>query len=469
MVNTPIHQAVLLATHTIARGRRTSPTALARCGGITLLKRAMLTLARNGVRRFVIVMADPEVRRQTLADKQLSGFEIVWVHNAERPDDDAYSLWRARPHLRGEFFVAPVDRVFAGDVLKALLAEPLEGATLAVARTGLAALPPSDVTVELHLRDRVAALGGRADAVATGIFTADRSLFDALDRRGVDGEPRPLVAALAELAAQGTVRAADVGDAWWHPARDPAELRRAQSVLIRSLRKSVDGLIARHINRRFSLAATRVLMHTGIRPNHVTAFSLAVSVLAAVTAAQASVTAPWWLAVGAVLWQLASMLDGIDGELARLKFQGSKLGEWFDTLTDDVGKFVFFIGSGIGVTALTGQTIWLQLCVVMVLLQLSMSINLYRKLIKTGSGSHYALAWQGHQQAKDTWGARFMARVEPLARRDYYVFAWMVLAIVGWLKLGIVIMGATTLCVAAHELLRPRQVREEFLSLPPSS
>ena len=117
---------------------------------------------------------------------------------------------------------------------------------------------------------------------------------------------------------------------------------------------------------------------------------------------------------------------------------------------------------------MTGQSIWLQLCAVMVVLQLSMSINLYRKLIKAGSGSHYALAWQGHQQPKDSLGARFMARVEPLARRDYYVFAWMVLAIVGWLKLGIVLMAATTLCIAAHELLRPRQVREEFLSLPPS-
>src|SRR5689334_25316755 len=105
MVNSPIQQAVLLATHTFARGRRTSPTALVRCGGITLIERAMLTLAKNGVKRFVIVMADPEVRRAVLADKRLAAFDIVWVHNAERPDDDAYSLWRARPHLRGEFFV----------------------------------------------------------------------------------------------------------------------------------------------------------------------------------------------------------------------------------------------------------------------------------------------------------------------------------------------------------------------------
>ncbi|MBC8072698.1 MAG: CDP-alcohol phosphatidyltransferase family protein [Deltaproteobacteria bacterium] len=469
MVNTPIQQAVLLATHAFARGRRTIPTALVRCGGITLLKRAMLTLARNGVRRFVIVMADTEVRRAAEADKQLAGLEVVWVHNAERPADDAYSLFRARPHLRGEFFVAPVDRVFSGDVLKALLAGPLEGATLAVAKADRPALPPADQTVELHLRDRVAALGGRADACTTGVFTADRSLFDALDRRDEGGELRPLGEAIAELATHGTVRAADIGDAWWHPVRNTLERQAAQAVLIRSLRKSVDGLIARHINRRFSLAATRLLMNTPVRPNHVTAFSLLVSVAAAVTAAWATAASPWWLAVGAVLWQLASMLDGIDGELARLKFQGSKLGEWFDTLTDDVGRFVLFIGSGIGVAAVTGQPIWMHLCTVTALLQMALAINLYRKLIKTGSGSHYALAWQGNNgaQARDSKGARFMQRVEFLARRDYYVFLWMLLAMGGLIKVGIIINTATTLCIAAHELLRPRQAREEFVSLPP--
>jgi 1L-myo-inositol 1-phosphate cytidylyltransferase / CDP-L-myo-inositol myo-inositolphosphotransferase len=471
MVNTPIQQAVLLATHVFARGRRTTPTALVRCGGITLLKRAILTLARNGVRRFVIVIGDPEIRRAALADKQLAdaSFEMVWVHNAERPEDDAYSMWRARPHLRGEFFVAPVDRVFSGDVLKALLAEPLEGATLAVAKGDRLALPPAEQSVEVHMRDRVAAIGGRADAWTTGVFTADRSLFDALDRRGSDGDPRPLGEALAELATHGTVRAADIGDAWWHPVRDPSELRRAQAVLIRSLRKSVDGVIARHINRRFSLAATRLLMNTAIRPNHVTAFSLLVSVAAALTAARATAAAPWWLIVGAVLWQLASMLDGIDGELARLKFQGSKLGEWFDTLTDDLGRFVLFIGSGIGVSAVTGNPLWMQLSTLTALLQLVLAINLYRKLLKTGSGSHYALAWQGNQgaQTRDSAGARFMHRIEFLARRDYYVFIWMLLTMAGLVTVGIIVNTATTLCITAHELLRPRQVREEFVSFPP--
>jgi CDP-L-myo-inositol myo-inositolphosphotransferase len=479
MVRSPIQQAVLLATASTPgpRAGREQPLALMRCGGITLLKRSLLSLSRKGVRRFVIVIADAAVRRSVVHDAQLRALEIIWVRNLERPQDVTHSLWRARPHVRGEFFVVPVDRVFAPAVLDRLLAEPLDGATLAVSRTNVAqstgALAPAllasaGVAVALQGRDRVVALAkvDKTDAVGLGVFSASRALFDVLDERTADGEAVDLASAFARLAARGQLRAADVDDAWWHPVRDISERKQAERVLIRSLRKSVDGVIARHINRRFSLAATRLLMNTPVRPNHVTAFSLLVSFLAAVTAAMATVLEPGWLLVGAVLWQLASMLDGIDGEIARLKFQGSRLGEWFDTLTDDIGRFVFFIGVGMGLATMTGDTLWLQLAVVGVVMQMSVAANLYRKLIKTGSGSHYALAWE--TKPKDTWTSRLYHRIEFMSRRDYYVFIFLVMTAFGVAKFGIVVMVATTAVIFVHETLRPRQAREDFMLQPPT-
>jgi len=41
------------------------------------------------------------------------------------------------------------------------------------------------------------------------------------------------------------------------------------------------------------------------------------------------------LALGALLVQLQSILDGCDGEIARLKFKSSKIGEWLDNVLDD--------------------------------------------------------------------------------------------------------------------------------------
>ncbi len=489
MVKTPIQQAVLIATATSVRRGHETPTALLRCGGVTLVKRALMVLARNGVRRFVVVIADAEIRRATLADRQLAALEITWVLNAERPQDEAYSLWRARPHLRGDFFVVPCDRVFSPAVIKALIAEPLDAVTLAVGSAPIAALPAGQQAAVLPADGHAVALavpgsggglvrslpegsatasayGVRGDAWSTGIFVASRSLFDALDRIEGADRTRSLPEALAHLAAAGSVRAADIGEGWWHPARTSFERKRAESMLVRSLRKSVDGVIARHINRRFSLAATRVLMHFPVRPNHVTAFSLLVSIAAAITAAMATVASPGWLIVGALLWQFASMLDGIDGELARLKFAESKFGEWFDTLTDDVGKFMFFAGSGFGVAAVSGQAIWLQLCMLAVAVQFGLSVTLYRKLLRTGSGSHYALSWDLNPQHRSLV-MRLYSRIEFMGRRDYYVFAWLCLAFVGMLEMAIVMMVITTAMTFGQELLRPRQVRENFSVQPP--
>jgi len=439
-----------------------------------------MVLARNGVRRFVVVIADAEVRRVSLTDPQVAALEITWVFNAERPEDDAYSLWRARPHVRGDFFVAPCDRVFTPAVVKALIAEPLDAVSIAVGKAPIAALPAGDQATSLPADAHaialvepasgagiVRAMGERGDAWSTGVFVATRALFDALDVAGPGGEIRTLPEALADLASRGTVRAADIGDGLWHPARTPFESKRAEKALVRSLRKSVDGVIARFINRRFSLAATSVLMHFPVRPNHVTAFSLLVSITAAVTAAMATAASPLWLIVGAVLWQLASMLDGIDGELARLKFAESKFGEWFDTLTDDIGKFIFFLGSGYGFAAVSGQIVWLQIAALAVAIQMALSLSLYRKLLRTGSGSHYALAWDV-SPTHDKLLMRLYSRIEFLSRRDYYVFAWLVMAVSGLFELAISLTLATTLWAMTHELLKPRQVRESFTAPPPA-
>lgn len=474
MVKSPISLAVLLATSTSLHRGREVPTALTRVGGVSLVKRALMVLSRNGVKRFVVVIADAEVRRVALTDAQLAALEITWVFNAERPEDDAYSLWRARPHVRGDFFVAPCDRVFTPAVVKALIAEPLDAVSIAVGRAPIAALPAGDQATSLPadahaiaLADPAAgagivrAMGERGDAWSTGVLVATRLLFDALDQTGPGGEVRSLPEALAALAAKGTVRAADIGDALWHPARTSFERKRAEKLLVRSLRKSVDGVIAKHINRRFSLAASSVLMHFPIKPNHVTTFSLLVSVAAAVTAAMATAASPGWLVVGAVLWQLASMLDGIDGEIARLKFAESKFGEWFDTLTDDVGKFMFFLGSGYGFAAVSGQVMWLQIAALAVAIQMALAFSLYRKLLRTGSGSHYALAWDV-SPTHDKLLVRLYSRIEFLSRRDYYVFAWMVMAFVGLYEVALSLTLATTLWALTHELLKPRQVRESF-------
>lgn len=458
MASTSIDQAIVIATETapatLLKGGK--PLAAVKVGGISLLKRTLLVLAKEGVERFAVVVRDLSFREIVVRDPKLAALDVQWVVNDERPTDDGYSVLRAGAYLSGDFILASADRIFEPQIVKQLTAARRGHVTVAVS---------TDAAAE-SANSKKSALQFPGHRTFTGLVAGGESLLHTLAVREAQARPMGLGSVLEELAGRSGFAFVDVGTAYWQPVTDKRTRAHADNLLIGSLRKSVDGLVARYVNRVFSLAVTRLLRNTPIRPNHVTAVSLGVSIMAAITAAQATVAHPGWLIVGAALWQLASMLDGVDGELARLKFAGSKMGEWFDTLTDDVGKFLFFIGSGIGAAAVFGSPIWLGLLVFAVTVQMIMSVAIYRKLLQTGSGSHYALAWEDDDksQQEKPWWSRALDRVEFLGRRDSYVALWLLLSFVGLVQLNIVLTVIITLFVVGNEFLRPRQVREGFVT-----
>jgi len=98
------------------------------------------------------------------------------------------------------------------------------------------------------------------------------------------------------------------------------------------------SIYGRQVNRRLGGAFARVAFRLGLRPNHVTAVSglmsvLAVATLVLVRPSLASGIAVWFLVV------LAYALDSADGQLARLRGGGTPAGEWFDH-TLDAGRVV---------------------------------------------------------------------------------------------------------------------------------
>ena len=54
------------------------------------------------------------------------------------------------------------------------------------------------------------------------------------------------------------------------------------------------------------------------------------------------------MVAGFACQQIQSVLDGCDGELARVRFQQSKLGAWLDTFVDDVLNVLITVAVGIG-------------------------------------------------------------------------------------------------------------------------
>ncbi len=123
------------------------------------------------------------------------------------------------------------------------------------------------------------------------------------------------------------------------------DLAAAEAWLLGGLLKPSEGFMSRHFERRLSLALTRRLAETSIQPNTVTLVSLTIGVLSAPFFVSGS--AGWQLA-GTLLLLAHSIVDGCDGELARLKFLESRRGMALDHWGDNGVHMAVFAAMAFG-------------------------------------------------------------------------------------------------------------------------
>ena len=138
------------------------------------------------------------------------------------------------------------------------------------------------------------------------------------------------------------------------PADPAAALAAAARAIIRATAKPGDGIVSRHLNRPLSQAASGLLLRLGwIRPGHATAITALVALAMLVCLLTGTVAG---LVAGAVLFQLASIADGIDGEIARATFRSSASGAAWDSAVD-AGTNLGFLAGVIANLALRGDTV----------------------------------------------------------------------------------------------------------------
>ena len=135
-----------------------------------------------------------------------------------------------------------------------------------------------------------------------------------------------------------------------------ARRRLAQSLARETAR--TDSLLARVVDRKFSWRISRRLAETRITANQVTLANTALGLLAGFLFASTSY--PLRLA-GSLLFLLSITLDGVDGEVARLKLQESEAGARLDVITDNVVNVAIFIGVFIGSFRATGSVAYFYL------------------------------------------------------------------------------------------------------------
>ena len=216
---------------------------------------------------------------------------------------------------------------------------------------------------------------------------------------------------------------------------EPSAFAAAEQALLRALRKPQDGWTSTRLNRPISLAITRRLVGTSLRPNQVSVAILGVGLLGAYLASRGTYLS---LAAGATLFHAQSVLDGCDGEMSRLTFRGSHTGEWLDTIGDDLTNYGFFGGAAWGLYATTGQAIYLGLGALTLFCGVVGSGLEYRYLIQIGSGDllKYPLGIGKTPGSAASAGAKssiakMFDAISPLFKRDTFVFLTFLGALAG--------------------------------------
>jgi len=308
--------------------------------GLPLIERVIRTAMEAGADDFFVVIGYQEelIRSFLVSLTHRLGCSITPIFNEDWEKENGLSVLKAKEYLQEPFLLLMADHLFDPSIARELMALALSNGEIALgvdSNTRISSVDMEDVT-RVKVKDgKILDIGkGLTDfnGFDTGIFLCTTAIFKALERSTKQDGDITLSGAVKILAAEGKAKTFEISGRFWIDVDDPAAFRRAENSLLADLKdKPNDGPVSRYLNRPVSIRISRRLVDHQITPNQISLFSFLCSVLAAGLFALDGYFA---LLLGGLMAQFASIVDGCDGEVARLKYQCSAYGGWFDAVLD---------------------------------------------------------------------------------------------------------------------------------------
>ena len=307
--------------------------------GVPLIERIIRSAIEGGADEFVVITGyeGEQVSKflQQLA-KRLN-VAITLIRNDDWQKENGFSVLKARDVIEEPFLLLMSDHLFDPAIIRSLQEQTLnEGEVLLVVDTDKnnPLIDMEDVT-KVHIKDGyILNIGKTIDdfnGFDTGIFLCTPAIFEALERACKIHNDTTLSAAIRVLAENKHAKSVQT-KGFWIDVDDEKAHQKAEKTLLDSLRgKSNDGPVSHWLNRPISTRISKFLVNFNITPNQISFSSFVLSVIAAGLFALGNY---WFLVLGGIIAQFASIIDGSDGEVARLKYLSSDYGGWFDAVLD---------------------------------------------------------------------------------------------------------------------------------------
>ncbi len=408
-------QAVILAA---GLGTRLSsvikdcPKGLIKVAGRECLFRHLYLLSKGGVNEFIIIVNEKNKEAYQRFLKQYP-FHYRLVVNPYPERENGYSFYLAKDYVSGPFVLTMSDHVYEPDfVFRAIKKQGLiidqEGKYI----------DHFEATKVLCKRRCIKKIGKDLsvyDGFDTGFFILNPEIFEIAEALVSTKEH----VKLSEIVEIAKIPVTPISGLFWMDIDTAEDIKKAAKFLVKTaVKDSGDGFISRHLNRKVSTTCTRYLVDK-ITPNQATVFSFLLGLFSSISV----IVSPIF---GGILYQLSSMLDGIDGEIARTALKSSPFGGWLDSVLDRYVDFAFLWALALYIRPKGPFMLSVILLTIFGSLMVSYSTERYR-------GAFY----------KDAYIVLRPLRYIP-GKRDERVFLTMLFCLFGWVKELFLLLAVVT-------------------------
>ena len=307
--------------------------------GVPLIERVVRSALEGGVDELYVVTGyqGDKIAGFLSGLSQRLGFPLTILQNDEWQEENGLSVLTARGLIEGPFLLMMADHLCDPLNIRTLREQEIvDGQVLLAVDTdvGSPLVDMADAT-KVRVEDGLIRDIGKSisdfSCFDTGLFLCTPAIFAAIEHACCHDHDTTLSAAVRLLARDGRAKAVEV-QGYWVDVDDKHAHRKAERTLLASSRGKVnDGPVSRWVNRPISTRLCKMLVEWNVTPNQLSVVSF---VLAAIAAALFALGTYGYLVLGGALAQLASIIDGVDGEIARLKYLSSDYGRWLDAVLD---------------------------------------------------------------------------------------------------------------------------------------
>ena len=352
MKNKNIDTAVILAA---GKGERISNTdgfvakPLIKIFDVSLIERSIKNLINNlNIKKIYIVTGfnHNEINNHLvkLQNKFSLNIEAVFAKDWEKGNGASF-LAILDKIKHEQFYLLMADHLFNDEFYKTILKYKINDKSYLIISRTLSSLNDfNDATKVKVVENKISDIGKSvkdSNGFDTGFFILNSDQFNKVNKLSVR-KKLSLAEVIQELVQQKKLYFIEVSEDSWFDIDTNQDLLKAKNYLLNNSNSKInDGSISKYINRPISKWITSKITDYPLTPNQI---SIAVFFISVFSGLIISIEGYFFLLLGALLAQLSSILDGCDGEIARLKLLKSKFGEFFDRVLDRYSDLFILTG-----------------------------------------------------------------------------------------------------------------------------